>query len=656
MLKISSDQRREIVLPALWVLAIAILDGVWRGAVVGGFAAFSWGFYLWSIVYLGLTLWLLRQAVAGLWQWRRKVAAIAVVATSALHGFVLVGSYVYFEYFGALPGLFTFQFLFEEGAEGGNIVSLSIHFGIVLLLISAALLSGAALTWPRAAILQRRRFIWLPLVFWLVSTIALHNNVRFQPGAFVPGVQVLFSFSRAAQNVMRGHARPIRMLNTPLRPPLKITRPEPLNYNILFVLHESLRAQNMQVYGYGRDTTPALSRFLERQKDNVVLFDRAYSNATRTMASFAGFLSGVTTMQPNLELHTAPLLFDYAKVFPGNKTFLISSHRLEWGNIIHYLNNDLIDVLWHKSNGNVPVLSKVAVDDSHSVTRLLQFFDALTAAERFTGVLHTRGTHTPYVAPKDFQRFGSAKAIDKYDNSILYLDHNEARVLDEMEKRGLLENTVIIALADHGEAMGEHGYFGHVHTFYDEEARIPLWIYLPPTLPERDRRLAALRANSQTPVSVADVVPTMLELLGLWEADDVAPLKRFYVGAPLTQPQPRSRYVLMQNHNDVNNIYLFAGVGMVTERYKYLLRVEQTDVLEELYDLRADPFEQNNLWDTSDIDQQRRVYRVLHGYENTRVLLNKYRPNYLDILPKSQNTDKTTVAPRDNTNSALGEP
>jgi len=77
----------------------------------------------------------------------------------------------------------------------------------------------------------------------------------------------------------------------------------------------------------------------------------------------------------------------------------------------------------------------------------------------------------------------------------------------ELEKRNLMESTLLVVLGDHGEAFGQHAHRGHSKTIYDEELHIPL-IMTSSRLPQRDRRLDMLGQQ-------IDIAPTILDLLGL---------------------------------------------------------------------------------------------------------------------------------------------
>lgn len=104
----------------------------------------------------------------------------------------------------------------------------------------------------------------------------------------------------------------------------------------------------------------------------------------------------------------------------------------------------------------------------------------------------------------------AALARDLYDSTIAYTDERLGRLFDALEEHGLTDRTAVVFTADHGELLGEHGLAGHDY-LYDPNLLIPL-VVAPPGAPDPERG-AGRRVRQQ--VRQADVLPTLLELLGL---------------------------------------------------------------------------------------------------------------------------------------------
>ena len=104
-----------------------------------------------------------------------------------------------------------------------------------------------------------------------------------------------------------------------------------------------------------------------------------------------------------------------------------------------------------------------------------------------------------------------------YDGEVAYLDRQIAALLGNLDKRGLLDDSIIVVTADHGEHLGEHGMFSHGNTLYEEVIHVPLLVRLPD---RKGRRVSE-------PVTIAGLAPAILGELGLPIPNDfvIPPLK-----------------------------------------------------------------------------------------------------------------------------------
>jgi arylsulfatase A-like enzyme len=119
--------------------------------------------------------------------------------------------------------------------------------------------------------------------------------------------------------------------------------------------------------------------------------------------------------------------------------------------------------------------------------------------------VHYFDPHSPYRPPAPFDaRFAKAP----YDGEIAYMDSQLGRFLQTLNNSGAAKNTLTIVVADHGESLGEHGEATHSKLIYDSTMRVPLIISHPSLV----RGPYAVKG---TVVSVADIFPTLVDLLGL---------------------------------------------------------------------------------------------------------------------------------------------
>lgn len=169
--------------------------------------------------------------------------------------------------------------------------------------------------------------------------------------------------------------------------------------------------------------------------------------------------------------------------------------------------------------------------------------------------------------------------INRYDRGVRYVDFLVGQFWQSMQAAGLLEDTIVVITADHGEGLGEHGSFAHELYLYDFLVRVPLIVYYPKAIPKGQQW--------RTQVSLADIVPTTLGLSGIAVPEDMDgwDLSRWLVSA--TRPNG-SRLI--------TGTYRWRGYDryMVrSDRYKLIYDVG--DEREEFYDLATDRTESNNL-------------------------------------------------------------
>jgi arylsulfatase A-like enzyme len=183
----------------------------------------------------------------------------------------------------------------------------------------------------------------------------------------------------------------------------------------------------------------------------------------------------------------------------------------------------------------------------------------------------------------------------QYDAAVAYADACVGRVLETMERRGLLDDTLLVIGSDHGEELDDHGMWFDHHGLYDTNLRVPLLLRAPGRIPQG--------TSISDQISLLDVTPTLLELMGLPEV--VA-----RVGM-----QGRSLLPLLggKSGGTWDAIYCTECTWMRkrawrTPQWKFI-RAEEPDIYgnprTELYDLIADPGERYNVAETRPAIAQR---------------------------------------------------
>ena len=172
-----------------------------------------------------------------------------------------------------------------------------------------------------------------------------------------------------------------------------------------------------------------------------------------------------------------------------------------------------------------------------------------------------------------------------YAKTVKSLDDNVGRVLDYLEKEGLLDNTLVVYTSDQGFYMGEHGWFDK-RFMYEESMHTPLIMHLPKGLDKR--------GDIPQMVQNIDYAPTFLELAGVTVPDDMqgeslVPLLRGESPADWRTSMYYHFYEFPAEHM-VKRHY-----GVRTDRYKLIHFYNDIDVWE-LYDLKNDPCEMYNIY------------------------------------------------------------
>lgn len=126
----------------------------------------------------------------------------------------------------------------------------------------------------------------------------------------------------------------------------------------------------------------------------------------------------------------------------------------------------------------------------------------------FFAFLNFFDAHEPYLPPPAFRTLYGKHALDydRYLGAITYMDGEIDRALRELERRGALDNTIVVVTSDHGESFREHGLVGHGNGLYRNQLRVPLVIVNAPG------STPGLRV--ERPISLRDLAATILDLAG----------------------------------------------------------------------------------------------------------------------------------------------
>ena len=345
---------------------------------------------------------------------------------------------------------------------------------------------------------------------------------------------------------------------------------------VIVVCVDTLRADRLPAYGYGRVETPSLDRLAA---DSVV-FDNAIAHVPLTLPSHASLFTGLLPFQhgvrDNLGYRLAnahATLATRLKASGYATGAAVSAIVLDRGTGIGEGFDFYDDAIEAPDSARAIGQLQRAGDDTRR--RLEGWIAAQPAEGRLFAFLHLYEPHAPYEPPEPLAaRYRS----QPYDGEVAASDAVTGRFLEFLRQRGIYDRALILFLSDHGEGLGDHGEDEHGIFLYREAIRVPLFVKLP------GGRRAGTRVVD--PVQLADVLPTVLAALGQ-EVPDSLPGRSLFEAASGKEPARRiySETVFPRYHFGWSDL-----ASLTDERHQYVHAPRP-----ELYDWRADPGEKRDL-------------------------------------------------------------
>jgi choline-sulfatase len=347
--------------------------------------------------------------------------------------------------------------------------------------------------------------------------------------------------------------------------------------NVLIITIDTLRADHLGCYGFTLARTPSIDK-LARES---VRFSDAISAAPITMPSHSSIFTGLYPPAHGVRDNGAYAL--------GEGAVTLAERLRDAGYTTHAFVSALVlnrrynlnqgfetydDDLWSEAEPKLFMIRERLAPKT--ADHFLQWFDGWnrTRTKPFFTWVHFFDAHQPYhPSASDL-----SLSVTPYDASIAGIDRQIGRIVETLRSKGLLENTLLIVTADHGESLGEHGEQTHAIFVYDATVRVPLLIRYPAFTP----------AVYASPVRSVDIMPTVLGILGLPGGDstdghDLGPAIRGKESAP--QLPQYSESLLSEVGFGMAPLYAIRDGG-----YKFIRAPRP-----ELYDLRNDPHELHNL-------------------------------------------------------------
>jgi len=376
--------------------------------------------------------------------------------------------------------------------------------------------------------------------------------------------------------------------------------------NIVLITLDSLRADHCSFMGYHRETTPTIDKMAKRG----LYFENAIASSVPTGPSMFGVFTGDycpiasddfsgktwreefkrrKTLAEVLSqmgydtgaFHANPYVSSFFGFIKGFKYFndFVRENEIKTLTTDSKINAFLVSVrrLLKKEGTNIPW--------EKYYDRILRWVERANCPY-FLWVL-LLDTHTPYLPPKEYKKWckvsnwqliylfwkiqrrnwkcGDKKEIEKikdaYDDVIHYADEFIQKLWQDLKD----DDPIFIIHADHGDGFGEHGFYRHPPLLYEEFIHVPLVIYN-----------ADIRGKVERPVSLLGMAPTILELIG---KENIFPFES----------------LLREGKGWVISKVFENGKRKIAVRLKDWKFITGQKNEEELYNLKNDPYEQENL-------------------------------------------------------------
>jgi arylsulfatase A-like enzyme/Flp pilus assembly protein TadD len=269
---------------------------------------------------------------------------------------------------------------------------------------------------------------------------------------------------------------------------------------IVVVSIDTLRADRLPAYGYGKIRTPHIDRFVA---DGVV-FEEAYSHSPQTLPAHTSILSGRLPFEHGVRdnigfsVRTGERLLSHALGESGFATAgFVSAYVLR--------NQTGINQGFGLWDDELPAaapdrpLGQVQRGGESTVDAAMRWIDR-QSSPRFFVFVHIYEPHRPYAPPSRFA------GVSPYDGEVEHSDEIIGRLFDHLRAKELYERATVVLLSDHGEGLGDHGEDEHGIFLYRETIRVPFIIKLPASQ-GGGRRIAS-------PVQHIDLMPTLLDMAG----------------------------------------------------------------------------------------------------------------------------------------------
>lgn len=367
--------------------------------------------------------------------------------------------------------------------------------------------------------------------------------------------------------------------------------------NLVLVILESTRASATTLYNPTLLTTP----FLNSLKEQSLLIEHAYAVVPHTSKALVAIHCGI---EPHL---TMPITEADSSGIPAtcipellaeagyrSVFFQSATNQFEQRHgLVSNLGFQDFFALEQLDAEGMEQANYFSVEDAVMLPKSLEWLSAEGTDQPFLATYLTGTPHHDYRAPSSrygIERFSESDELNRYLNSVRYVDQFIRELIEQYKNLGLLGNTLFVFVGDHGEAFREHGRSQHDNIMWQEGLHIPLLIYNP-----ADPQGEVI----SNPITQLDLLPSLVHLLGYRLEGGNLPGKLIWQAG-----SERTLYA--------HCWYELGCMAAIEKNTKYIEHFGKQP--NEFYDLRADPKESIDLHSKLGTDYVARIRAELFSW------------------------------------------
>jgi len=362
--------------------------------------------------------------------------------------------------------------------------------------------------------------------------------------------------------------------------------------NIILIHADALRADHMSSYGYTRKTTPYIETLID---DGATQINMGLSICSE---SVCGMLAALGSRHPDIIQAETPLIHNHLKK-AGYRTVFSGSGNFSWERLDSILSSDIDhfdradtnpDFSVHDDSIILSTLSKMPDYDGIPTFFFLRYLSPHPIGRHFSQYRKFTPAEKNLIGYLFPSTINPQTSVNAYDNSIIQMDDMLRQSIEILNSKGYMENSLIVIYGDHGDALNEHGYYGHYNNLYQEEIHVPIIFKSSKKLDIQKSSVATLN----------DILPTILDINNITVPENIDGISLLRADKPH-----------LSFHDSRTGIY---AVVTQTNNSLYKLIYNRKTGEAFLYDLNKDPSESTNIK-----DQQQTI---------TQAMLNKLKLKY----------------------------